>query len=666
MSLFRKLIHEGFSDESLPDSLEEGEGLFPIDPEFVISRDKQGRVISHYKDPIWDLRVYDPRYTAKANFSNHAHEIQEELKQAMFGRLFLSVFGERAVSSIRLTELNQLARLATNNHATIRQVLNDDRFYPYLISSFSNLSNRQQKDFLKVLRELWMIRVHQADFMIAPPNLALIEKLEKIYNAIPKATKQQLAEERQTPVIPSRIYAVIIAQFHRNLDEFLSHYQGIVDFYQHADSASEENPNWFQINIAKPDKKASSDQHWRSYLNNFSLVPLYDIYGFKNKKQLNAYVRQRQEEARYWINLFTGMRLNEAATLPYKALDKVTVEHSDVWVLNGYTSKSLGQNLTPTYWLTSDIIEIGVKVAQKIADLYATRCAWDNSDLNLYPLFPASQKTSSFDPETAPFPGAPTISKLDSDAKKQWLNRFPELVVTEDDYHELEQFDGFRDWKNTVMVGKPWPLSSHQARRSLAVYSARSGLVSIGTLKLQLKHLFETMSSWYRRGSEFAKHFILDEDQSLLVDELEHESRVWAFTQFEEFIDGANRLFGGEGARIQAARDKGQPLVIDANREFTRDRFMSGEISFKEGPLGGCSKVGKCDKLSITRLVPCLGCEDAIQDDIVTPKKVEQYLNVLNKRLSFHTEGSLDYEAVLSYIAELESFKNHKLGATNG
>jgi len=116
------------------------------------------------------------------------------------------------------------------------------------------------------------------------------------------------------------------------------------------------------------------------------------------------------------------------------------------------------------------------------------------------------------------------------------LARMPTLSIREEDICELERFDGFRDWRNDpdVEIGKTWPLATHQCRRSLAVYSARSGLVSVGSMALQFKQLTETMASYYRKGNAFAENFLCTDDAASWMDELEHERRTAQFIDYQE------------------------------------------------------------------------------------------------------------------------------------
>src|SRR5690606_28431270 len=143
-------------------------------------------------------------------------------------------------------------------------------------------------------------------------------------------------------------------------------------------------------------------------------------------------------------------------------------------------------------WISSPIVERGISAARTVGRIAALKNGWDDSSLDNYPLFPllnfVRKDSCSYIYNTAPLAGV-----VMADRQRQLQSRLADTKITEADIVELERFDGFRDWRSDpdIQVGKYWPLTSHQCRRSLAVYSARSGMVSLGSLASQFKHLTE-------------------------------------------------------------------------------------------------------------------------------------------------------------------------------
>ena len=228
---------------------------------------------------------------------------------------------------------------------------------------------------------------------------------------------------------------------------------------------------------------------------------------------------------------------------------------------------------------------------------------------------------------------------------------------------ELRLYDGFRDWESDIVVGRTWPLSTHQCRRSLAVYMARSGMVSIGALQLQFKHLMSAMTSYYRKNSIFAKNFIMNDEnddfhrnQILFMNTIEQEQRVSQFLDYEnDVIENQANLWGGEGTRIRRAFIKGTPLVITTDRKRTQKRFVQGEMAYKQGPVGGCTNLGSCEKLSISNPMPCFGCSKSVLDSVNSVQKGKQALEILYKTRDKYEPDSLHYHQTQADIELLEN-----------
>lgn len=366
-----------------------------------------------------------------------------------------------------------------------------------------------------------------------------------------------------------------------------------------------------------------------------------------------------QAIAKNWIHLFTGMRANEVRTLPSDTLSSMRVGEQVVTILKGFTSKTAGENSVSTYWISSPIVERGINVAKSIGRMAALRNGWDNSTPSEYPLFPMLgniQKNScAFLYSSAPVAGIVLLER-----QMSLLSRISGAFITEDDIVELERFDGFKDWRSDpdFKIGKPWPLATHQFRRSLAVYSARSGMVSLGSLANQFKHLTETMTSYYRSDQIFAVNFLASEEQQAMIREFEYERRVASLANYEnDIINSSGRLWGGEGNRIQVSRDRGKPLIITTDREVTTRKFKKGEMAYKESPLGGCTNLNPCDKIGFISIFACLDCQYSILDSNKSIRNIRYGITKLQKSRAmfpstspFYKQLSLEIDTVYSQV----------------
>ena len=368
-----------------------------------------------------------------------------------------------------------------------------------------------------------------------------------------------------------------------------------------------------------------------------------------------------QEAARYWIHLFTGMRRNEVAFLDRECLSSLTLKGARAKIIKGYTSKTIGSGYSRTYWVTADIVDIGVEAAQKIGEMIAYK--YDLIlDPDQYPLLVAHQGNE----EGTMFHANATMSLgLSGQRMSEFISRFDSLTVQKADLEELKHYDGFRDWSKTVKVDHPWPLTTHQCRRSLAVYLARSRLLPLGALQAQFKHMMAAMTAYYRRNSTFAINFILNDEENeqhlsqiQLMDELQTEQRLAEYENFEEqLLDMADDLTGPFGMRTKKQLERSTPTVIASDKARVKKDFLEGSRNFKPNAVGGCSKVGgpsTCDGFTFTTEGEfCFGCIYQSGNDVGF-KSAEKVLEKMYKRRDRYPSTSLHFIQEQAAIDQFE------------
>lgn len=654
MSVIASLQLSQYEETQLPDRCDNASQYLNIQDNFVISRTAQGVIVSIYGDDEWNVKMYDATGTCVYNFRIWSAGITTPMVDVIVGqmkiiqvaRMYL-FHNPRKPKSVSLVELNKLARLALRNNISLSDLFDDINLYRLLLPSFAELDKNPMRMMLSLFKELFNLKVKHPEFLFAPSNYTIIEQMQALFDKHPK---QQISDPQQTKIIPSRLYAALITALSTELDTFNTEAEAIVDFFRQR----RENP-LYGITRHRGRRGYQKSILFDDAIAQLSLSSLFKRHGIINLISLSAYIGEVQCAAKYWIHLFTGMRANEARHLPANTYSRIDTGVADAHILRGYTSKIAGQNHTETFWMTAGIIDKGIVAARHVGKIAALIGGFDESNLSQYPLFPALRKNTNF--KLNAFTGAPVLSPNGQRASmERLLTRWPDSIVQESDIRELEQFDGFRDWRNDpdVKLGKIWPLATHQCRRSLAVYSARSGLVSVGSLGLQFKQLSEVMASYYRKGSTFAVNFLKTEDAQNFIDAMEYERQKAQYIDYEfNVINTTSRLWGGEGNRIQVARDKRQPLIITTDRALTEKKFLKGEMAYKLGPIGGCTSLEQCNKISFTSIFACIDCENAILDDDRSLKNIKRGLNNLAREQSIFALENPRHQQLESEIAAI-------------
>lgn len=341
---------------------------------------------------------------------------------------------------------------------------------------------------------------------------------------------------------------------------------------------------------------------------------------------------------------FTGMRAAEAETLPYNCLSESRLDGVTHYTIEGVTTKLSGGRTRRACWVTSPLAARAIRLAQRLSG-------------EAHRAHGAQGYAESTDGSHLLFcrmglpigPRHGYVANRAASRVANYIEAFRERVfptITFEDIAELKRVDMHRAWEDEpkYALGQQWPFTRHQLRRSLALYAHRSGLVTLPTLKRQLQHLTHEMSTYYARGSAFAKGFI-DTDKR-------HFAKEWAETQglseylayAEQVLFADERLFGGHAAWTQSRAVQASPVSV-YSREQTLRMFERGELAYRETVLGGCASVEPCKSTPLDWMrLDCL--ESDCRNLVVVPSKLRRVIKaqqVTVEKLCAVDETSVEY-----------------------
>lgn len=671
MSSFNSYLYSlGIAELFLPDEYNLENNQLNIPNTFVLSRMKSGETLSAYADNVWDLSPYLPKCYCKLNFKTWLENVREgdflfaqiraEMKKVIFALLYVKT-GKSIIKCIenRHIVLRQFAAIAYRNGCTLTQLFSNAAYIAKLNDIYTGISYHAALRIKDFLTDCFVI---QQQYPLVIPAFSTYQPIEHLAKIAAQLRLQSGKVGPQTKVIPSRIYIALINSLAEQLDEFNQHALALKQWFQR----TKQDANFALMPVEfKRAKRAISFADARDIL---GLTTLFEKHQIQKHANLTSYITLIQGMAKLWIHLFTGMRDNEVNQLSYNCYQKVKSNEHEIHVLVGYTSKLHGGGNKSTYWISFEDIQIGVNAAQSIGEIYALlNPHYKISNPCEYPLFPTlySQKrrhknNSNIENETdfvSNFLGAPTKTQSNFN---QYLNRISVslgdgLRITESDLAELEAFDGFRNWREEkdCQIGEYWKLCTHQFRRSLAVYGARSGVIGLGALSVQYKHLTEAMTLYYCENSVFAPNILASNTQKEFIQELEYQRFVHSYTQFKDsVINSSSHLFGGAGTYWQLLKADGQILKIFPNRDEAVKRLKKGEIAYKQSLFGACTNPDSCEKISFTTITSCLSCAYAIFD-IASAEKMDKAVQRLQRVRDMQEKDSLLYGQMDSEIMAL-------------
>lgn len=236
--------------------------------------------------------------------------------------------------------------------------------------------------------------------------------------------------------------------------------------------------------------------------------------------------------------------------------------------------------------------------------------------------------------------------------------------VQEEDLGLLEKIDPFRAWESesAFAIGAEWRFTTHQYRRSLAFYVSQSELVSLPSLKRQLKHLSREMTIYYCRSKVLLDQFDHEEHIARLFKK--ERPTVDATIFIEKILQGDEQMHGALGKLItkQKNDESSLPIFHDDRAELER-KFRKGEMAYKATPLGGCTTIKQCDKPMLREMSACIGCAKAV----IMRGKLDKTIRLqalFVEELSCSSEYTVEYRTEVAELEKLKSFQ-HRMENTS-
>jgi integrase len=579
-----------------------------FDPHTVVSQDPHGQPLSLYADRSWSISALGTDggetscniYFFEAQPLPLPHEIsrpdlaalvREQQKALLW--LHMDAGRQRAqpTTSSASNTLTQLARGAYRRGVALFELFCD----PDMLGEESTgLNSNYAKHAKALLKTMWRHR----DFL----KIRVEVRLERLREAIKQSAPQKGDEGNQTPIIPSRIYCSILAGLLGSLDGIERDLDILLAAYRQERAAT----------IGAPEGLIRSEFHRRRSKQLKELRQAMRARGW-TKGSLQTFIAGKINRVQLrLLNLviaFTGMRIGEALILPLRGvLDEVEHRGSVHHVVNGYSQKLNGGRKKSASWVTSREGHRAIVLARRIAStiLEVLRNGDPASD-NAALLFCSMEK---------PYKKA-TSQRL---YQRMARDLVPEIcpLITQADIDELNAMELERGWQREgIEVGKPWPLTFHQYRRSLSVYAHRSGMVSLPALKGQLQHITDEMRAYYADGFCRAVNLVLDRN---------HFSHEWKAAKAESsFLGYTLGILFSDDELLGRGAERMADAVAGRTRLETLQLFRDGKLAYKENVLGGCVSTEPC-KVQPLEVIELECLERNCVNQVVSPRRLDHVI----------------------------------------
>lgn len=640
MAVLQPLRDLSINEILLPDKIDADKLMHnEFNSDFVISRDQDGNILSKYADDVWDLSPYNSNKSVSPifNFLESFSSVQKEECKKIFFLLYCYGSGRNnstfSIGTLKtyISLLSAMAEYADNENIEIIDMLTIEYHLLNYIKNYMALFRT------KSLLSLLNFFKNKATFLNYKESKTIIELLRKIKGSYNDNSTQTLT-------IPSRILTNSIQERWRQIDEIEKNLNNLNTFlYNYLNS-----PSFAYQNRGTKAKDKKNAVKWEEAVKEHNLNELFQKYNITNRINFKRLVTQIQGTCYHLILSYSGMRKSEGLSLKNNCLEEV---NGTFWLI-GKTTKLEGQ-VKQVKWVTTKELKRVIDILNSINSSIGKHHNIALSDL---PLFPATKNMTSED------------FKSYVENKSAFANRsiLPinenQIQITKQDFEEIKDIDFVID-EDTVKVGTVWNFTPHQYRRSLAVYAIQSGMVSLGALQIQFKHLFREMTLYYSSGSSFAKKLFDDGIKEHISKDIRKlEPDIQALTYIKEVLLSGEKLYGLHGKAVENSikkenNDSYRSNFLE-NREETLRRFKNGELAYKSTALGGCVATEACDSRLTRSITACFDCDGGI----LKKSKVDKVIEKQKEFINFLDKDSIEYRTEVEELGTLEEMSKKLIG----
>ncbi|EGQ9064175.1 hypothetical protein WD347_003512 [Vibrio parahaemolyticus] len=574
----------------------------------IVCKNKDGDVTATFGQDSWNCLPFSrkkSKNTLSFNDLKSHPELQRELKLISWGWLFnKSPKKQKALKfsgvESRLADFKRVYRfLAENNLCSIKTLS-----FPSVWRKFEAFL--QENEYAQRTIELTFAGIN------ATVHYSAWHKLDIDIDPIKskrEAARLSHKEEQQTLVIPERlcdeIYGKAIklvegAYPHRHLiaDTMNSLQVNYLDGKQILDHKIKQGITFSFMN---PDGSVNNRKYTTAISENQPQKPIEIIspltqklseIPLKNGGDFKRYLGQLTCACYIVCGGFSGMRDSELDKLTPNSYYKDTFEGRDFHLLQSHTFK-LGEKRET--WVTASSSKTAISLMSVLTE--QRRKETDYPDQKYKNSIWVSQTQRS----------RPPI--LISDWNNR-LRRFCQqygFIVTKEDFQECLECNprSLKRVSNNVVVGEPWPMSTHQFRRTLAFYCIKNRLGTLISLKQQFKHLYLAMTEWYTNGGKLASLRSLKVDEKIqnALDEINAETT--ANKIFKQWHSD-EKLSGTHGKAIIKMR--GDVPTIYSSWDVIYKAVKDGKLTLHGSMHSYCKSGYNCDMDGVITPQFCVEC----------------------------------------------------------
>jgi hypothetical protein len=643
---------------------------FPPPPDYVVSYTKDGQPLSRYSHNSWNFRAYD----GGATFNFLKQKLSDLNLNALHEVLLLilchpALFPGQ-INSCRqaFTIFSKFAAICEKNQICLRDLYKFPKLFPQI---FEALPRSRTKVHINFLHKFLL---NTKSYGIGILSRELLKFLSE---------QVQDSDTIQRAYIPSRIYNYQLRRLDEFLDDFIEHKQllcaafdWISEAYEHNQSVrkstnihefSEYLSPFYETHILKSER-ITYEKGVEEFLKEYGLLELFKKWLGPIKKyhlrNISRYMTLVRDVSILYILNFSVQRLNEATSLRSDCFEtEKDLKLGDIGLIIGETTKY--EPDSDARWVVPVHVKKAVDAATTIA-LLRIRFIKNDTANEI-----DNRKNTSLPLMLAPIePWIPTrcnstknqyeepISKVRYGhfmAQNSQIFDLRQITITEKDFQVAVAMTPSIANEAQFQIGKIWPFSAHQLRRTTCVNMFSSHIVSTDSIQWEMKHISEKLSLYY--GRNYTSLRLNSEAESMVV----IEGYKAMYNQLIEVVtDNKTYIRPHKKEMIQSEIIN---LVANDDEAKLTKLIKKGITGCRKTLLGFCMKSGPCVYGGIESGLKCaIGdgggiCVDAIFDR-TNLSKLQQLKTEFETILGSLHETSPRWHAINQEIKAIEVYSD--------
>ncbi|MET2901251.1 hypothetical protein ABXV22_23580 [Vibrio rotiferianus] len=620
------------------------EGRFDELDKVVICKNDSGDVTATFGESNWGCLPFSRKKEKNSllfkEFDKHP-ELQRELKLFTYGWLFNKSPQQRKALKFsgvhsRLTDIKpayrHLAEQGFDSIQALSKPLNWADFESYLIKR-QYAQGSLQKCFVAINAIIKDATWHQVEYGFS--DLIKSKSLAKKLNT---------TERQQTLTIPERLCDAIYGKAIELIKTAHPH-RGLI-----AQTECELQDNYLE-GVRTLDEKVANgvsftfilangevDNHKRAVANrDYQPQSASDIIAPLAQKLPSIPLKNGDDFLRYLGQLitasyivcggFSGMRDSELDKLTPNSYYKDTFEGREYHMLQSHTFK-LGEKRET--WVTASSSKTAIELMTALTENWRQEATYPEK----------KYQNSLWVNQT--YRSCPPKLITNWNARLQRFCEHFNFFVTEEDYQECLDSNpqSHERVEKYVVVGKPWRMTTHQFRRSLAFYCIKNRFGTMVALKQQFKHLYLAMTEWYTNGGKLASYrsLVVDEKIQALLEDINAETT--ANKIFKQWHSD-EKLSGSHGKAIIKMRAE-VPMIYSSWDVIYR-AVKDGKLTLHGSLHSYCKSGYDCDMDGVVAPQFCVDCSSG--SSIIDEQQARWWQRKHNSLTAYMNEDGGDITA---------------------